>query len=277
MKITAKVSVLWMILLTSCATLATPSLTPKQVTLIPSTTATLSPTHAIPTITLTLFNTLEPAQVKKTMEPLLKEPMNCSVPCFRGIVPGKTHLDEVRTFFSSLGFTPFEGDGFYTIEYKPDSGGFSVTFYTSGTIVENIVVRPYITKQTKEASSREWLAYSPETLIKQYGKPSRVQFALDWGPNFVIVMIMYFDTLDLTVFYSGYNMIPNRPHSPLLCPLTAPFDNVRLWTGYNSLNTPSYKTVSLEKATVLTTDQFTKLMLGDPKKACFTVHGDAFK
>ena len=47
MRNVTKLSVLYIILLTSCATLATP----KQVTIIPSATATLSPTHVIPTLT----------------------------------------------------------------------------------------------------------------------------------------------------------------------------------------------------------------------------------
>jgi hypothetical protein len=245
--------------------------TPTEMFSLPSDTPS-------PTITLTPLDTLEPAQIKEMMQPLIKEPMNCAVPCFWGIVPGKTYLDEVRIFFNHLGFAPFEGEGFYTIEYKPDGGGgFSTTFYAPGTIVENIEVTPHITKQTKERNPREWIAYSPETLIKRYGKPSRVEFALDWGPNFVITMIMYFDTSDLIVLYSGYNMIPDRPRSSLLCPLTAPFDLVHLWMGQNPLDTPSFETVPLEKATSLTIDQFAQLMMGNPKKACFTLKGNSFQ
>ena len=79
-------------------------------------------------------------------------------------------------------------------------------------------------------------------------------------------MIMYFDTPGLIVHYSGYNMTPES-----FCPMTAPFDFVRLWMGHNPPDTPSFETISLEDATSLTMDQFTQLMLGDPKKACFRV------
>jgi hypothetical protein len=253
-------------------TIATSSLTPVITDTEPSTPTgivSLPSDNPSPTITLTPLDTLEPAQARETIEPLLEEPMNCAVPCFWGIIPGKTSLDEARVFFGSLGFTSREGKDFYSTGYKPDSGvGFAVTFHALGAIIENIVVTPDISKP-KEGSPREWIAYSPETLIKRYGSPSRVEFTVGLGPNIGINMIMYFDPSGLIVHYSGYNMNPE-----LFCPLTAPFDHVRLWMGHNPPDTPSFETVSLEKATSLTMDQFTQLMKGDPKKACFTVKGE---
>jgi hypothetical protein len=253
--------------------------------------ATLSPTitdtePAIPTP----VDTLEPEIAKATIEPLLREPLNCDVPCFWGIIPGTTDYNVARTLFNRLGFIPFEGTDpnsgrdFYTISYEANIGRRShVTLFPSNHRVANIVITPEIVKQ-KEGSLREWIAYSPETLIKKYGKPSRVDFALDWGPNFVITMIMYFDASDLIALYSGYNMIPGRPHSPRVCPLTAPFDHVRLWMGSNPPDPPLTgspdpleKGIPLEKATSLTIDQFTQLMLGDPQQACFIVNGDVFQ
>jgi hypothetical protein len=258
--------------LAGCAPVS-PTLTPVSTDTEPSTPTgmvTLPTDTPSPTATLTPLNTLEPAQASETIQPLLKQPMNCAVPCFWGIIPGETHLDEARIFFSRLGFISKEGKGFYSAGYRPNSGGgFSVIFYAPGAIIENIVVTPHITGQTKEASPREWIAYSPETLIKRYGSPSRVEFAVGSGPNISITMIMYFDASDLIVLYSGYNMTPES-----FCPLTAPFDDVRLWMGHNPPDTPSFETIPLEKATSLTMDQFTELMKGDPKKACFTLKGE---
>jgi hypothetical protein len=232
-----------------------------------------------PTATLKPLDTLEPAQITETLQPLLQEPMNCAVPCFWGITPGKTSLDEVRIFFSKLGLTPFEkiyeGNGFYTILYNTGSGyDSSVTLHINNNLVESIEVTPDIPKPT-EGSPREWIAYSPETLIRRYGSPSSVRFTVSsYGltgspPNIAINMIMYFDTPGLIVHYSGYNMTPES-----FCPSTAPFDHVRLWMGNNPPDTPSFETIPLEKATSLTMDQFTRLMKGDPKKACFTVKGE---
>ncbi len=251
--------------------------------LAPTATQMLAYTKTFsPNVMLTPVDTLEPERITETMQPLLRDPLNCAVPCFWGITPGKTNMDEVRIFFSRLGFTPFEGTlpsgrDFYTITYESSiDRQSSVTFLPSNNLVKDIEITPDIVKQ-KEGSPREWIAYSPETLIKQFGQPSRVQFALDWGPNFVIVMIMYFDNHDLIAFYSGYNMIPGRPRSPRLCPMTATFDGVRLWIGPTPADPPTFPTVSLMKATSLSLDHFTQLMLGDPKQACFIVNGNVFQ
>jgi hypothetical protein len=271
------------IILTSTSLVPTPTLI--------STTTAIKPTSTLPsTITPTPVDTLEPETAKATIEPLIREPLNCAVPCFWGIIPGKTQFNDAKTFFSHLGFTPFEGINpnsgryFYSIAYESSIGRRSnVSLILSDQLVTNIIITPDIVKQ-KEGSPREWIAYSPETLIQKYGKPSSVRFALDWGPNFVITMILYFDDSDLIALYSGYNMIPGRPHSPRLCPLTAPFDLVRLWMGSNPPDPPLTgspdpleTSVPLEKVTTLTIDQFTQLMLGDPKLACFTINGNAFQ
>jgi hypothetical protein len=262
------------------AAIPTSTLTPvilKTETLIPTVTVRLPTATLASTVTPMLVDTLEPEIAKATIESFLHEPMNCDVPCFWGIIPGKTSRNEARTLFGILGFTTREGGNFYSTAYNSDNGnGFSAIFNTYENIIKNVEITPYITEQT-EGSPREWIAYSPETLIKKFGNPSRVQFAIDNGPNYVIGMTMYFDDYDLIADYSGYNMFPDRPHSPRLCPLTAPFDHVRLWMGPSPQDPPSFETVALEKATSLTMDQFIQLMLGDPQKACFTLNGDMFQ
>jgi hypothetical protein len=253
-------------------------------TLTPPVTPTLAYTKTIlPTVTLTPVDTLEPERIAETMQPLLRDPLNCAMPCFWGITPGKTSIDKVRAFFSPLGFPHGEGidpnsaRNFYSVGYESSIGRNSyVTFYISNNWVESIEIVPEITKQ-KEGSARQWIAYSQETLIKKYGQPSRVGFDLAWpgGGGSVIVMNMYFDAGGLIVQYTGENMLPSSNHSPRLCPLTARFDYVRLWLGPN----PPYPlpSVSLMKATSLTIDQFTRMMLGEPKQACFIVNGNAFQ
>lgn len=268
-----------------------PTKLPVTDTVFPTLTPTLTVAETFsPTATQTLLATLDPKSVKETAYPLLQDPMNCAAPCFWGITPGNTSMDKTRAFFGPLGFIhregtdPNSGRDFYSVAYESNIDRDSyVTFYTSTSLVENIVVTPEITKQI-EGSPRDWIAFSPETLIKKFGEPSRVEFALDRGPNFVIVMIMYFYDIDLIALYSGYNMIPDRPHSPQLCPLTAPFDHVRLWMGPNPPDPPLTgspdpleKGIPLEKATSLTIDQFTQLMLGDSQQACFVVNGDSFQ
>jgi len=259
-------------------TITTPVLTPV---ITDAELSTPSSMVESPSATVTPLDTLKPAQITETLQPLLQEPMNCAVPCFWGITPGKTSLEDVRIFFSKLGFTPFEkvyeGRGFYTILYNTGSGYDShVTFHVNNSLVENIVITPDIPKP-KAGGLRDWIAYSPETLITRYGNPSSVRFTLSsYGlagslPNIAVNMIMYFDTSDLIVHYSGYNMTPAS-----FCPLTASFDHVRLWIGNNPPDTPSFETIPLEKATSLTIDQFAQLMKEEPAKACFTLKEEAF-
>ena len=266
--------------LAATAVIPTSTLTPaitKIETSIPTVTVSSPAAKLSPTTTLSPLNTLEPEKVSETLQPLIKDPLNCAAACYWGIIPGQTHLDEVEVFFDRLGFTPFKGKDpnsgrdFYTISNKPDSGNSTrVTLYTLNNLVENIVVTPTITIQ-KEGSTREWIAFSPETLIKKYGKPSRVEFGLDLGQeNITINMIMYFDQIDLIALYSGVD------NTFKFCPLTFPFNHVRLWMGANPPHPPQFPTVPLEKATSLTIDQFTQLMLGDPLNACFTLDEDAF-
>jgi hypothetical protein len=257
---------------------------PATDTLTLTSTSTLAATETpSPTPTQTPLATLDSASVKETVQPLIKSPMNCTVPCFWGIIPGKSSIGEVRAFFSTLGFIPYEGTypssgtDFYTIAYESSIGrDSSVTFDILNNIVGDIEITPDIIQQ-KAGSPRDWIAYSPETLIKNYGKPSHVGFALDRQVYTTIVMVLYFDDANLIALYEGTNLVPGDPDSPRLCPLTAPFDHVRLWIGPSPLNPPLFPTVPLEKATLLTIDQFTRLMVGDRQKACFILNGMAFQ
>lgn len=265
--------------------LPSPTYLPATNTISPSSSKTPTITETLsPTATQTLIITLEPESVKETMQPLLHNPMNCTVACFLGITPGKTYLNEVRDFFNPLGLThkegtdPKSGKYVYSVAYESSIGrDSSVIFFTSNGLVENIIVMPEIRIQN-EGGLREWIPYSPETLIKKYGEPSLVDFILVWGQNnsTEIDMIMYFNDVNLIIFYQENNIVHDHSHSPILCPLIAQFEHIELWMGPNPPLLPSFDANSLEVATSLTMDQFTQLMLGDPKQACFTIKGEVF-
>lgn len=242
----------------------------------------------IPTFTPTSVNasepieTIEPAIAMKTVQPLLKQPFNCGpIPCFWGIIPGKTTLTEVREYFGSLGFNSLEGVDpstrkiFYSITYDTSKGktsGLEVNFDTSN-LVEYMKITPDI-PTPNNGEPPELGGYSPEILIKMYGSPSKVNFAMALGQmsNILVDMTMYFEGADIIVNYHGYHMKPDN-----FCPLSAPFDFVRLWIGKNPENTPSYETLPLEKVSTLNTEEFSRLILGDPQKACFSLNVDMFK
>ncbi len=230
-------------------------------------------------MTMTPLNTLEPVKANEVIKTLLREPADCSSPCFWGIIPGRTSAGEAGSIFSQLGLQlvrgTYEDKDFASIEYVLDTGldlGVSLTILDD--IVENIRIKISPEKQ-KAGIPRDWSAYSPEILIEQYGIPSRVDFSVDPGPNLFFVMQIYYDALDLIIQYTGTSTISVQNDSWEVCPLTAEFDTAWIWIGKNP-QYPPVPGVPLEKATSHTLDEFSKLMAGDPDKACFQIKPDMF-
>lgn len=165
----------------------TSTLTPTPspaVTLTPPITIEQPPSLTpISTITMTPLDTLEPEKAMETIKTLLREPVDCSAPCFWGIVPGQTTNEEARNIFSHLGLQMAsrinEGKGFSSIHHVLDSGlSIRVILKIQNNIVENIQIKMTPEEQNLK-DRREWLDSSPETLIKRYSFPSRVDFAVD--------------------------------------------------------------------------------------------------
>jgi len=228
--------------------------------------------------TLTPPATLEPAQAQETIQALLREPVDCDAPCFWGVVPGQTTVGEAQNIFIRLGLqitltNARDQKKFYEIDYDFANSFSVLSLLTSqNDIVENL--RIYITPEKQvEGVPREWLSYSPETLIRRYGTPSKVDFFFGGSaPNTSYAMDMYFDSNDLIIEYYSYDLGPNLQ----VCPLTDQVDSVRIWMGKNPENPPP-DAILLEKATFMTMEEFTELMTRDPNEACFNLNVEAFQ
>jgi len=233
-----------------------------------------------PTTTPTLPSTLEAEQTRETIKAYLQDGGNCETPCFLGILPGTTTRSEAEDIFMHIGLPvriiTYQGQDFYNTHSDFDNGlSLSIVLTVQDEMVKNL--RLYITPEKQQAGViRDWSAYSPDTLIKRYGQPSRVDFFADWGPGPFFAMQMYFDTVDLIVQYSGSEIIPPQKGSSRVCPLAAQFETVWLWMGKNPVYPPG-QGKSLQEVTSLTLDEFSELMNGDPQNACFTFKGDVFK
>lgn len=252
------------------------SMTPLLLTFTPAFNKTFTP---LPTKTETPINTMTPKETSETIRMLLKDNNDCSAPCFWGITPGKTSIEEAKSIFNHLGLQiasiTFEGTDFSEISYDLDNNlSINISLSTKENIVENISIHVNTNLQ-KTGISREWLAYSPDTLIKRYGTPSRIDFGADWGPRSFFSMQMYFENIDLIVQYTGEDLIPNKKGSSQVCPLTAEFETIWLWSGKNPVYPPG-EGISVNIATPLTTAEFAQLMTGDPNMACFLFKGDVF-
>jgi hypothetical protein len=242
---------------------------------------TLTPTATItPIPSKTPLNMLEPNEAEEAIRKLLQEPVDCAAPCFWGITPGKTTLEEAGEIFGHLRLplsvpNTYRGKDHSSTSIKFDSGlELSMYLTIHDKVVENIHIR--ITPEKQEfGTSREWSAYSPETLIERYGPPTRVDFGVDWGPYVSFAMQIYYDELDLIIQYYGDNIIPGNPEPSLMCPLVVKFDAVWFWLGKNPYYPPGLG-VPLDVVTSLTIDEFAQLMIGEPDNACFVFDGNAY-
>jgi len=254
----------------------TPSFIPVSPTLTITPTETEMPTPTQPA-------TLTPLQAEK-IRTLLQEPIDCSAPCFWGITPQQTTFAEATNIFASLGLQPIHtltqsSQEFYAIQYHIEFGlEISILLTVQDDIVKTLDAGMNVPREV--TIPRKWSAYSPETLIKRYGAPSRVGFTLtDIYPNNGISgsMTMYFDSVDMIVLYVGTEEgFLKDQKSFNLCPLNNGIHFVNIWMGGESSSHPPSPQVPLERATSLTLENFSKLMLGDPNKACFNLKGDAF-
>jgi hypothetical protein len=262
---------------------ASPTPTPvvtRTPTLIAGTSTSLPTRTPEPGVTMTPRPTLEPAQAEETIRSLLREPIRCSAPCFWDIKPGKTTIAEARQIFSHLGLPlqlTLEQDNkqFFAITHDLEAGpSLEIILTIESGIVQNLRVTIIPEKQTR-GSARQWLAYSPETLLRRYGQPTSVDFFADWGPSPAYDMTTYFDTVDLIVEYGSHNITGGTDSAPQVCPLTDQIDAVRLWLGKQPVDPPD-RLVPLESATGMTMEQFSSLMTGTPDKACLNLNKQYF-
>lgn len=251
-----------------------PSLPPVS----PTSTFTLTP-HPTQTATLTPPATLEPKQAKDVIRALLQGLVDCVAPCFWGIIPGQTTLGETKNIFLKLGLnlefmTTEANKKFYGATYDFDNGlRITPVLTTQDNIVRNIRIG-IVPEAQKPGVLREWSAYSPETLINRYGPPAVVSFSTDWGPRPFFDMIMYFESVDLIVEYSGY-IVSGGIGFPHFCPLTDQFDSVHIWMGQDP-QFPPFEGIPLEKATAMTIKEFSQLMTIPSNKACFDLKKEVF-
>ena len=75
-------------------------------------------------------------------------------------------------------------------------------------------------------------------------------------------MDIYFEEVDLVVAYIGHDLIPRQKGSPLICPLTDQFENIRIWMGENPVDLrPPAGFVTLENATSISIEEFSNFGL----------------
>ena len=252
----------------------------------PTSTHTPQPTRAA---TPTPPPTLVPDQAATTIRELLRTP-ECLAPCFWGISPGQSTFDEAQRVFDHLGLplefmTVEDTTEFYYTQHEFENGlsiGISLAVQDQRVLALEVIISPEIPVTTP--MPREWTAYSPETLVRQYGPPSRVEIIggmsheVGADLNFTYYLLTYFDSADLIVLYSSkYDYVAIDPATNLvrICPVTDQFRGVNIWLGHNP-EPPPAPAKPIEEAASLTVAEFSALMTGEPDRACFDVSSALF-
>ena len=242
-----------------------------------SPTFTVTPTE---TIIPTLPATFTPLEANERIRAYLQKTVDCLAPCFWGITPEQTTLTEATNIFASLGLELEQTNArnnqeFYATNYHIEKGfEISVILTVQDGIIKTLDAG--INVPAEVSTPRKWAAYSPETLIDQYGIPSKVEFFLGRvTPTPTHSMVLYFENAELIVAYIGSNLLNNSSPQLEICPITNQVGHIQIWLGKDPRHPPK-QGVPLEEATSLTIEEFSKLMTGGQNNACFNLKDEAF-
>lgn len=251
--------------------------TPLLTTSIPLTnTKTPLPT---PPITITPLVTLSVEEAKESLRLLLEEPSNCLAPCFLGITPNETSLEEAKNIFTkfqiSLDYVSTRNTfDFYSARYDFNTGLLiGIDFVIQNEIVQSLTFGVSHDEQINDLQN-QLSTYNPKTLITQYGVPSSITFDVDTGPSPGYGIAMFFDAADLIVYYGSNTFRPDLK----ICPSIDQVGFVSMWFGENPYYPPSNDRtrVPLEEATSITKQEFVALMTGEIENSCFALKSEVF-
>lgn len=257
------------------------ALSTQTALIVPSNTHLVTVTNMpipSPTSTPTLLSTLTSEQVHSLIKKLLWNNPECTLPCFMGIIPGQTTLEEVSTLHEQT-------DPFYYCELDAGKTGYCNTAYRFETglsfyfeisiksgVVESMQIPVTLPKDQSLSARKEWNAITPASLVGKYGVPSRVEISLGLGETPSYAIDIYFDDMDVIYEYQSSDLSVNDLK---ICPNQDNFNYIRLWLGKNPVN-PPFAGVPLVQSTTLTRESFVELLATDANGACFTVNKEAF-
>jgi hypothetical protein len=259
--------------------------TPSATTIPPSATLTFTPPPPTLTSTITPMPTYSPDEAELILAEMMQTNGNCSVPCFWGIIPGQTPIDEAVGFLTALSRS-FGDDEIVQAVGNDTIYSFSFNFYKESEIMiyvsltrrnnglVNLFARP--DSGYYMPPDNVWLGFRPETVLKKFGAPSRVGFYIVTGAEghgYYGMLIYYSQTVIEYIYpkYISYPMI--KSGNTKICPLTDGASWFEYWLGSDFRNeVPPYKyEVALNDVTSMTEAGFYALMIGKPEDACFTV------
>ena len=265
----------------------------------PTHTPENTPTEFPPTQTPTIGPTMTAEERKKFVQELLQTNAGCELPCWWGIVPGKTRWHESLKFLQALGVRvgsnpPEDGAVFHGtggFDFEEDHIFNRVGFRERKGIVESVYI--HSEGYANEIGFQDlWSHYSPKNLIPKYGSPSRVWIKSTsnyWGNTGYngYTLWLFYDQLGFVVKYSGgvkyqpiYHFCPSMENekdiggiefllqSPEnLLPLDRIDEQDALFLKYVR---------NIEEAAGISLDQFAQLFTDEDQSGCFDIPANIF-
>jgi hypothetical protein len=258
---------------------------PETNTPISTSTPTLAPTPTLTlTPTITPLPTLAPDKAKEKIAQLWKENANCDLPCFWGIVPENTRIEEVQNLFKSLNiFLADMDDGTFDAGISSEGGldGY-VTFSVQDQVVQGVQI-DLSSLQFNKVPAEDWSAFNPKKVLAQYGTPSNVEFFVstphDGNDSYKIFwydMLLYYENIDMMIEY-GFG-IPHPQNSFHICPNLQgknSFDYVTISLGKQVSDPSLSHGTPLETSSSITLEDFYRILTTkDDQNACFDLNKD---
>jgi len=233
-------------------------------------------------VTTTPYPTLNPADADKTIANMMKENGNCSTPCFWGISPGWSDLNNSIMFITALE-NSYKQEVF--IQAKNSETFYSVFFVQKEKMSMNIVLLARKKElwnmkvrvsglYDENINNDDWLAFRPENILKTYGIPDHINLYLVAGPEgaYRYGFVLYYN--QLIVDYLENNIVPSK--NTTICPLAD--HNIQQFdfmVGKDLAHSPRGEK-SIEEVSQLSTKDFYNLSTEETKTVCFNVNFDAY-
>jgi hypothetical protein len=161
----------------------------------------------------------------------------CELPCWWGIVPGKTTQDAMVEHFAKQGIAlRQEGqlDLGYLVEPRYREETLDVEFQQSNGVVQNISINAaYYYRLAQDEFDYAWREYTLAQMLSRYGPPSQVYLdlttgAADWTPGMrqYYDLWLVYDKRGIAVRYPGV-LIRDNP-GWLLCPMFGVIDGIEI-------------------------------------------------
>ena len=276
---------------TETRTYQLPNLVTATLTLTVTPYLVFKPTQTATAIQ-TPIATANPTQALFIINQFLAQTDYCPSPCLWGIVPGESTLEDVEALFTYLGnpleITNQEGDlKFYYSIFGPAHGlehglSYDIVLTIQNGIVKNLDANIGTTDNVSGAPIQHnlWAGFSPENVLRRYGIPSSVEFAVAQGPilngqsPLYWSMIIYYEHLNLIFEYGlGIKDVLGVGNVIQVCPSTVPTTHVKIWLGKEPRYPPDRRALKkLEEVTSLSLIDFYNLVALE--NSCFNLNKD---